>query len=138
MKLPSTLHLNVGLDMIETINFTQQTLLFMFQMLMLGLQGDRSQASVTSMCFNQQGDLLLTGYGDGHVTVWDVQRSSPAKVITGEHTTPVVHALFLGQDSQVTRQFKAVTGDSKGLVLLHAISVVPLFNKFSVKTQVKD
>lgn len=105
------------------------------KMSMLGLQGDRSHAPVTSMCFNQQGDLLLAGYGDGHITVWDVQRSSAAKVITGEHTTPVVHTLFLGQDSQVTRQFKAVTGDSKGLVLLHAFSVVPLLNRFSIKTQ---
>ncbi|KAK7824611.1 vacuolar protein sorting-associated protein 8 like protein, partial [Quercus suber] len=105
------------------------------KMSMLSLQGDRSHAPVTSMCFNQQGDLLLAGYGDGHITVWDVQRSSSAKVITGEHTTPVVHTLFLGQDSQVTRQFKAVTGDSKGLVLLHAFSVVPLLNRFSIKTQ---
>jgi WD40 repeat protein len=106
-------------------------------MLMLGLQGDRSSAPVTSMCFNQQGDMLLAGYGDGHITVWDVQRASAAKVITGEHTAAVVHAFFLGQDSQVTRQFKAVTGDSKGLVLLHAFSVVPLLNRFSFKTQVK-
>lgn len=105
------------------------------KMLMLGLQGDRSQAPVTSMCFNQQGDMLLAGYGDGHITVWDVQRASAAKVITGEHAAPVVHAFFLGQDSQVTRQFKAVTGDSKGLVLLHAFSVVPLLNRFSFKTQ---
>ncbi|KAF2324948.1 hypothetical protein GH714_021810 [Hevea brasiliensis] len=78
---------------------------------------DRSHAPVTSMCFNQQGDLLLAGYGDGHITVWDVQRASGAKVITGEHMAPVVHAFFLGQDSQVTRQFKAVIGDSKGTVL---------------------
>ncbi|CAK7348627.1 unnamed protein product [Dovyalis caffra] len=105
------------------------------KMLMLGLQGDRSQAPVTSMCFNQQGDMLLAGYGDGHITVWDVQRASAAKVITGEHTASVVHAFFLGQDSQVSRQFKAVTGDSKGLVLLHAFSVVPLLNRFSFKTQ---
>uniref|UniRef100_A0A7N2MV20 Vacuolar protein sorting-associated protein 8 central domain-containing protein n=1 Tax=Quercus lobata TaxID=97700 RepID=A0A7N2MV20_QUELO len=105
------------------------------KMSMLGLQGDRSHAPVTSMCSNQQGDLLLAGYGDGLITVWDVQRSSSAKVITGEHTAPVVHTLFLGQDSQVTRQFKAVTGDSKGLVLLHAFSVVPLLNRFSIKTQ---
>jgi WD40 repeat protein len=112
-------------------------MMFMFQTLMLGVQGDRSHASVTSMCFNQQGDLLLAGYGDGHITVWDIQRSSAAKVITGEHTSPIVHTLFLGQDSQVTRQFKAVTGDSKGLVLLHAFSVVPLLNRFTIKTQVK-
>ncbi|TXG63103.1 hypothetical protein EZV62_010097 [Acer yangbiense] len=105
------------------------------KMLMLGLQGDRSLAPVTSMSFNQQGDLLLVGYGDGHITVWDVQRASVAKIITGEHTAPVVHTFFLGQDSQVTRQFKAVTGDSKGLVLLHSFSVVPLLNRFSIKTQ---
>ncbi|KAK1559936.1 hypothetical protein Q3G72_020158 [Acer saccharum] len=105
------------------------------KMLMLGVQGDRSLAPVTSMSFNQQGDLLLAGYGDGHITVWDVQRASVAKIITGEHTAPVVHTFFLGQDSQVTRQFKAVTGDSKGLVLLHSFSVVPLLNRFSIKTQ---
>nr|POE99212.1 vacuolar protein sorting-associated protein 8 like [Quercus suber] len=74
------------------------------KMSMLGLQGDRSHAPVTSMCFNQQGDLLLAGYGDGHITVWDVQRSSSAKVINGEHKTPVVHTLFMGQDSQVLHQ----------------------------------
>ena len=108
----------------------------MCQMIMLGLQGDRSYAAVTAICFNQQGDLLLAGYGDGHITIWDVQRASAVKVITGEHTAPVVHALFLGQDAQVTRQFKAVTGDNKGLVLLHALSVVPLLNRFSIKTQV--
>ncbi|XWS31978.1 hypothetical protein CRYUN_Cryun23aG0121200 [Craigia yunnanensis] len=105
------------------------------KMVILGLQGDRSLAPVTSMCFKHPGDLLLAGYGDGHVTVWDVQRASAAKVITGEHTAPVIHTLFLGQDSQVTRQFKAVTGDSKGLVLLHAFSVVTLLNRFSIKTQ---
>lgn len=79
----------------------------------------------------------MAGYSNGHVTIWDIQRASAAKVITGEHTTPVVHAFFLGQDSQVTRQFKAVTGDSNGLVLLHSFSVVPLLNRFSVKTQVR-
>ncbi|XP_030535346.1 vacuolar protein sorting-associated protein 8 homolog isoform X2 [Rhodamnia argentea] len=105
------------------------------KMMILGLQGDRSQASVASMCFNQQGDLLLAGYGDGHITVWDLQRGSAAKIISGEHTAPVVHTLFLGQDSQVTRQFKAVTGDSNGLLLLHTLSVVPLLNRFTVKSQ---
>ncbi|CAL1398837.1 unnamed protein product [Linum trigynum] len=105
------------------------------KMLMLGLLGDRSHAPVTSICFNQQGDLLLAGYGDGHVTVWDLQKASAAKVINGEHNAPVVHAFFLGHDSPVSRQFKAVTGDSKGVVLLHSFSVVPLLNRFNVKTQ---
>lgn len=105
------------------------------KMLMLGIQGDRSQAPVTSMSFNQQGDLLLAGYGDGHVTLWDVQKGVAVKVISGEHTAPVVHAFFLGQDPQNTRQFKAVTGDCKGLVLLHHISMVVLINRFNFKTQ---
>ncbi|KAL6123977.1 hypothetical protein ACLB2K_076493 [Fragaria x ananassa] len=105
------------------------------KLLFLGLQGERSYAAVTSISFNHQGDLLLAGYADGHITVWDVQRASSAKVITGEHTAPVVHTFFLGHDSQVTRNFKAVTGDSKGLVLLHSFSVVPLLNRFSIKTQ---
>lgn len=105
------------------------------KMLTFGSPGEKSQTPVASMCFNQQGDLLLVGYGDGHLTVWDVQKAMAAKVITGEHTAPVVHTLFLGHDSQSTRQFKAVTGDSKGLVLLHTFSVVPLLNRFSIKTQ---
>ncbi|KAK7389741.1 hypothetical protein VNO78_25031 [Psophocarpus tetragonolobus] len=105
------------------------------KMLMLAIQGDRLHAPVTSMSINQQGDLLLAGYGDGHLTLWDVQKGIVAKVISGEHAAPVVHTLFLGQDPQNTRQFKAVTGDCKGLVLYHIISVVPLFSRFSIKTQ---
>ncbi|XP_068669658.1 uncharacterized protein [Aristolochia californica] len=105
------------------------------KMLILGSQGEKPHSPVTSMCFNQQGDLLLAGYGDGHLTVWDTQKATAVKTITGEHTAPVVHTLFLGQDSQVTRQFKVVTGDCKGLVLLHAFSVVPLLNRVSIKTQ---
>ncbi|KAF1890216.1 hypothetical protein Lal_00025549 [Lupinus albus] len=105
------------------------------KMLMLAEQGDRLHAPVTSMSFNQQGDFLLAGYGDGHVTLWDVQKGVVAKVISGEHTVPVVHTLFLGQDPQNTRQFKAITGDCKGLVLLHSFSVVLLLNTFKIKTQ---
>ncbi|KAL6005772.1 hypothetical protein ACLOJK_006345 [Asimina triloba] len=85
-------------------------------MLVLGSQADHSP--VTSMCFNQQGDLLLVGYSNGHVTVWDVLRASAVKTIT-EHSAPVVHTLFLGQDSQVTRQFKVclLNGQNTGIVL---------------------
>ncbi|XAR49264.1 hypothetical protein NMG60_11032393 [Bertholletia excelsa] len=108
------------------------------KMLMLGVQGDSSYSPVTSMCFNQQGDLLFAGYGDGHVTVWDLQKGSAAKVITGIHDAAVVHMLYLGQDSpatrQVTRQFKVVSGDSKGLVWLITFSVVPWVNRFSFST----
>lgn len=105
-------------------------------MLTFGSHVEKTQTAVTSMCFNQQGDLLLAGYGNGHLTIWDVQKAIAAKVIPGEHAAPIVHTLFLGQDPQVTRQFKAVTGDSRGLVLLHTASVVPLLNRFSIKTQV--
>ncbi|KAL3622320.1 hypothetical protein CASFOL_033731 [Castilleja foliolosa] len=102
----------------------------------LGLQGDRSHVPVTSMCFNLQGDLLFAGYGDGHYTVWDVQKGSALKVIT-EHRAPVVHILYLGQDTQVTRQFSVVSGDSKGLVKLIRFSVVPWLNMISYTKTVK-
>lgn len=105
------------------------------KMLIFGSSSEKITGPVTSMCFNQQGDLLLVGYNDGHLTIWDVPRGISAKVITGEHNAPVTHTLFLGQDSQVSRQFKAVTSDSKGLVLLHTSSVLPLLNHFSIKTQ---
>ncbi|KAI0500748.1 hypothetical protein KFK09_018964 [Dendrobium nobile] len=104
------------------------------KMLTFGSSGEKIPVAVTSMCFNQQGDLLLVGYSDGHLTIWDVQRGTSAKVITGEHNAPVTHTLFLEQDSQVSRQFKAVTGDSKGLVLLHTSSLL-ILHHFSIKTQ---
>ncbi|XP_074265053.1 uncharacterized protein LOC141587469 [Silene latifolia] len=105
------------------------------EMLMLGAQGDRSQVPVTSICFDQLGDLLLAGYGDGQIIFWNLPRGTVAKVVTGEHKAAVVHALFLGQDSQANRQYKAVTGDSKGPLLLHEISVVTLFGFQINKTQ---
>lgn len=104
-------------------------------MIWLGLQGERSQSPVTSVCFNQIGSLLLAGYGDGHVTVWDIQRALVAKVIT-EHTAPVVYAFFLGRDSQGSRQFKVITSDTKGVVFKHTFSWTLLLNMYTVKTQV--
>ncbi|KAH9322060.1 hypothetical protein KI387_016699, partial [Taxus chinensis] len=101
----------------------------------LGSPVEKSQPAVTSMCFNQQGDLLLVGYGNGSLTLWDLQRQTVAKIITGEHSSPIVHTLFLGQDLQNARQFKAISGDSKGLVLLHTFVVLPLLRRFSVTTQ---
>lgn len=101
------------------------------KMLMLGLQADRSYAPVTSMSFNQQGDLLFAGYADGHYTVWDVQRVSAAKIVA-EHKAPVVHMLYLGMDSQVTRQFNIVSGDSKGVVKLIRFSPFSWLNRFSI------
>ncbi|XP_071937451.1 uncharacterized protein [Coffea arabica] len=106
------------------------------KMLMLGLQGERSYVPVTSMCFNQQGDLLFAGYGDGHFSVWDVQRASALKVIN-EHKAPVVHMLYLGQDSQASRQFNVVSGDSKGVVKLIRFSVVPWVNRISYSKATK-
>ncbi|KAG7553417.1 Zinc finger RING-type [Arabidopsis thaliana x Arabidopsis arenosa] len=104
------------------------------KMIWLGLQGERSQSPVTSVCFNQIGSLLLAGYGDGHVTVWDMQRASIAKVIT-EHTAPVVYAFFLGRDSQGSRIFKVITSDTKGVVFKHTFSWALLLNMYTVKTQ---
>lgn len=98
-------------------------------MLML-VQGDRPNVAVTSMCFNQQGELLFAGYEDGLYTVWDVQRGASVKVIN-EHKAPVVHMLYLGQDSQVTRQFNVVSGDSRGVVKLIKFTVFPWLNKYS-------
>ncbi|KAG6395277.1 hypothetical protein SASPL_145919 [Salvia splendens] len=106
------------------------------KMIPLGLQGDRSLVPVTSMCFNQHGDILFAGYGDGHYTVWDVQKASALKVIT-EHRAPVVHMLYLGQDTQVTRQFNVVSGDSKGVVKLIRFTVVPWLNRISYTKPMK-
>ncbi|KAJ0479069.1 putative transcription factor WD40-like family [Helianthus annuus] len=100
------------------------------KMLMLGLQGDRSYAPVTSMSFNHQGDLLFAGYADGHYTVWDVQRVTAAKVVA-EHKAPVVHMLYLGMDSQVARQFNMVSGDSKGVVKSIRFSPSSWLSRFS-------
>ncbi|KAL8494825.1 hypothetical protein ACS0TY_019127 [Phlomoides rotata] len=106
------------------------------QMISLGLQGDRSHVPVTSMCFNQQGDLLFAGYGDGHYTVWDVHKAKPLKIVT-EHRAPVVHMLYLGQDTQVTRQFNVVSGDSKGVIKLINFTVVPWLNRISYTKSMK-
>lgn len=109
---------------------------YIFQMLIFGLPGDRSHVPVTCLSFNQQGDMLFAGYGDGHYTVWDAQRASVLKVVT-EHKAPVVHLLYLGQDSQVTRQFTVLSGDTKGVVNLDRFTVYPLFNRVSLsKSQV--
>ncbi|KAJ0703842.1 putative transcription factor WD40-like family [Helianthus annuus] len=83
------------------------------KMLMLGLQGDRPYATVTSMSFNHQGDLFA-GYADGHYTVWDVQRVSAAKIVT-EHKAP----------------FNTVSGDSKGVVKLIRFSPFSWLSRFS-------
>ncbi|XP_022861232.1 vacuolar protein sorting-associated protein 8 homolog isoform X2 [Olea europaea var. sylvestris] len=106
------------------------------KMSVLGLQGDRTHVPVTSMCFNQPGDLLFAGYGDGHYTVWDVQRTSALRVIN-DHKAPVVHMLYVGQDTQVTRQFNVVSGDSKGVVKLIRFSVVPWLNRISYSKSMK-
>ncbi|CAH9089153.1 unnamed protein product [Cuscuta epithymum] len=97
------------------------------KMLMLRSHGERTHIPVTSLCFNNQGDLLFAGYGDGQYTVWDVQRASAVKAVI-EHKAPVVHLFILGQDS---RQFNVVSGDSKGIVKLIRFSIVPWINRIS-------
>ncbi|KAM3247330.1 vacuolar protein sorting-associated protein 8 [Capsicum annuum] len=102
------------------------------KMLIFGSPGDRSHVPVTCLSFNLQGDMLFAGYGDGHYTVWDVQKASVLKVVT-EHKAPVVHLLYLGQDSQVTRQFFTVlSGDTKGVVNLDRFAVYSLFKTISL------
>ncbi|OEL18589.1 Vacuolar protein sorting-associated protein 8-like protein, partial [Dichanthelium oligosanthes] len=96
------------------------------KMLFFWNQSEKTQSPVTAMCFNQQGDLLLVGYGDGHMTIWDVQKATAAKVVYGEHAAPVVHVCFI-------RQSKAITGDSKGVVLLHTFSIIPVINRLTIK-----
>ncbi|KAE8804581.1 vacuolar protein sorting-associated protein 8 [Hordeum vulgare] len=96
------------------------------KMLFFWNQGVKTQSPVTATCFNPQGDLLLVGYGDGHMTIWDVQKATAAKVIYCEHTGAVVHACFISQS-------KAITGDSKGLVLLHTFLIIPVINRLTVK-----
>ncbi|KAF3667529.1 putative pyruvate dehydrogenase E1 component subunit alpha-3, chloroplastic-like isoform X1 [Capsicum annuum] len=102
------------------------------KMLIFGSPGDRPHVLVTCLSFNQQGDMLFARYGDGHYTVWDVQKASVLKVVT-EHKAPVVHLLYLGQDSQVTRQyFTVLSGDTKGVVNLDRVQVAKL-----VKSELK-
>ncbi|EPS74414.1 hypothetical protein M569_00339, partial [Genlisea aurea] len=100
------------------------------KMMFLGLQGDRSHVPVTSLCFNMQGDILFSGYGDGHYTIWDVQKATALKV-TVEHRAPIVHLLYLGSNAQYIRQFKVLSGDSMGVVKLIQFSVSPWLNRIS-------
>ncbi|WOG97677.1 hypothetical protein DCAR_0417018 [Daucus carota subsp. sativus] len=104
------------------------------KIVMLGIQGERSHASVMAMCFNRQGDLLFAGYADGHYTVWDVQKATSLKIIR-EHKAPVVHIFYLGLDSQTSRQFNVVSGDSKGVIKVIHFKYVPWMNRISINKQ---
>ncbi len=106
------------------------------QAFFLGGSIDKVGPAVSAICFNQQGDLLLAGYTNGTVSLWDVTRRTVAKTISGEHNAAIVHTLFLGQESGAGRHLKAITGDCRGLVLLHTFTVVPFVRRFSVTTQV--
>ncbi|KAJ7567914.1 hypothetical protein O6H91_01G011900 [Diphasiastrum complanatum] len=101
----------------------------------LGNVMDKSNTAVTSICFNPQGDMLLAGYANGALTLWDVARATIAKAVTGEHTAVVVHTVFLEHDLSTTRHLRAISADCKGLVLLHTFTVVPLLRRYSVTTQ---
>ncbi|CAM6071281.1 unnamed protein product [Sphagnum tenellum] len=101
----------------------------------LGGSIDKVGPAVSAICFNQQGDLLLAGYTNGTVSLWDLTRRTVAKTISGEHSAAIVHTLFLGQESGAGRHLRAITGDCRGLVLLHTFTVVPFVRRFSVTTQ---
>lgn len=77
------------------------------------------------------------GYSNGSVILWDLTRAVIAKSITTEHSEAIVHAVFLWQDYQAARQMKAITGDCKGLVLLHTFTIVPLLRRVTLTTQVR-
>jgi hypothetical protein len=93
---------------------------------------------VSSMCFNQQGDLLLVGYSNGHLILWDVPKANVIRTLEKEHPVAVVHTLFLGQDVPGARNFKAITSDSKGLTLLHTFTMVPVLRRYTVNTTVRS
>ncbi|KAL7002279.1 hypothetical protein U1Q18_003433 [Sarracenia purpurea var. burkii] len=59
---------------------------------------DAITRTISSQAFRQdQGDLLFVGYGDGHVTVWDVQKGS-ACLLDGQTTGKVLCASPLLSD----------------------------------------
>jgi hypothetical protein len=71
--------------------------------------------------------------------LWDVSRRSMSKMMSTEHSEAIVHTLFLGQDAPGARSLRAISGDCKGRLLLHAFSqqmLMPLLRRFSVETQV--
>lgn len=101
--------------------------------------GIETKEPVSSLCFSHQGDLLLVGYANGILRLWDVSRRSMSKVMTTEHSEAIVHTLFLGQDAPGARSLRVISGDCKGRLLLHAFSqqIMPLLRRFSVETQVQ-
>lgn len=100
--------------------------------------GIETKEPVSSLCFSHQGDLLLVGYANGTLRLWDVSRRSMSKMMSTEHSEAIVHTLFLGQEAPGARNLRVISGDCKGRLLLHAFSqqMVPLIRRFSVETQV--
>ncbi|XP_024531344.1 vacuolar protein sorting-associated protein 8 homolog [Selaginella moellendorffii] len=105
------------------------------KVVLLSNAADKSHASASVMCFSFLGDLLLVGYTNGSVILWDVPKAAVAKAVTGEHHNVIVHAAFVGQDGSTGRPLKAMTADCKGVVMLHTFTLVPLLRRFSVTTQ---
>ncbi|XP_073396316.1 uncharacterized protein [Physcomitrium patens] len=99
--------------------------------------GIETKEPVSSLCFSHQGDLLLVGYANGTLRLWDVSRRSMSKMMSTEHSEAIVHTLFLGQEAPGARNLRVISGDCKGRLLLHAFSqqMVPLIRRFSVETQ---
>lgn len=91
---------------------------------------DKSHASVTSLSFNMQGDLLLVGHANGFLALWELSsKGGSSKSVNAEHNAAIVHTAFL-----CTRYQKAISADCKGLVLLHSISW-GAFGRYSITTQ---
>ncbi|BBN19147.1 vacuolar protein sorting-associated protein 8 [Marchantia polymorpha subsp. ruderalis] len=97
---------------------------------------EKHQMAVSSMSFNQQGDLLLVGYSKGHIILWDVPKASVGRHIENNNGVPIVHAVFVGQDVTASRTIRAITADSRGQTLLLTFTQIPVLRRFSLNTAV--
>lgn len=91
---------------------------------------------VSSLSFNQQGDLLLVGYSKGQIILWDVHKASMGRHIENNNGVPIVHAVFVGQDVTASRTIRAITADSRRQTLLLNFTQIPVLRRFSLNTAV--
>ncbi|OAE22359.1 hypothetical protein AXG93_2318s1050 [Marchantia polymorpha subsp. ruderalis] len=97
---------------------------------------EKHQMVVSSLSFNQQGDLLLVGYSKGHIILWDVPKASVGRHIENKNGVPIVHAVFVGQDVTASRTIRAITADSRGQTLLLNFTQIPVLRRSSLNTAV--